>query len=283
MYEDWTFDHVGLVVKDIEKTFEYYQGMDMEVEKPPTTIDQKYKVAYLRKADLSLQFVQSLDANSRQTEFLQGHGEGIDHMCYIVSDLEKEKTKMAGLGIPVVKNNPEPEKDPLYDSALFDTRQGGISMLELRQLRSTADKSSILKETPARNWQFDHLAFVVNDIYKSLIFYMSLGFEVQLRARVKKGIPLAVFCRKGPVTLMFHGHNDWGQGKQFFNVHGEGVDHIAFNVNNIEEEAAKVSRMGFPLKGKIGSSPDAFRAFFETRKYGGVLLELAQVKMSLWW
>jgi methylmalonyl-CoA/ethylmalonyl-CoA epimerase len=283
MWEDWTFDHVGLVVKDIEKSFEYYQGMDTKVEKPVTVINQKYKVTYLRKADLSIQFVETSDANSSQMEFLQVHGEGIDHMCYIVNDLEKEKTKLAELGIPVLKNSAEPDKDPLYDSILFDTRQGGTSMLELRQLRKSPDKSVLSKETPAKNWQFDHLAFVVNDVHKSLVFYMSLGFEVQLRARVQKGVPLAVFCRKGPVTLMFHGHNDWGQGKQFFTAHGEGVDHIAFNVDNIEEEAAKVSRMGFPLKGKIGSSPDAFRAFFETRKYGGVLLELAQVKMSLWW
>ena len=86
-----------------------------------------------------------------------------------------------------------------------------------------------------------------------------------------------MFCRKGPVTLMFHNNNDWAPAKQFFDVHGEGADHLAFNVENIQEEAAKMSNLGFPVKGKVME-----RTFFETREYGGVTLELAQPKTSFW-
>jgi methylmalonyl-CoA/ethylmalonyl-CoA epimerase len=283
MFEDWTFHHVGLAVKDTEKTMAYYQVMDMQVEKPFFTVGNKYKVGCLRKADLSLQFVQTTDPNSRQADFLTKHGEGIDHMCYLVNDLEKEKAKMARLGIPLIKDEIDLEADPSYDIALFDTRQAGTIMTELRQLKAAPEKTLNPEKTVSNAWVFDHLAFVVDDVYKSLVFYLNLGFEVQLRSRVKKGIPVAVFCRKGPVTLMFHGYNDWGQGKQFHDLHGEGVDHIAFNVADIQKEAAGVVSQGFPMKGKIGESPDAFRAFFETRKLGGVLLELAQEKMSLWW
>lgn len=256
----------------------------MLVEQPVIKIGNKLKVCSLRKADLSLELCQSTDPQSWQAQFLNDHGEGIDHICYIVSDLEKEKANIAKLGISVVDTDLHPEESPDYDALLFDTRDGGTTMLELRQLSaSNVDKFDTVEEVAKDSWQFDHLAYVVSDVYKSLSFYMSLGFEVQLRCRVPKGVPVAAFCRKGPVTLMFHGHSDWKQGKQYFDVHGEGIDHIAFNVDNIEEEAAKISNLGFPLLGKIGSSPDAYRAFFETRKYGGLLLELAQVKMSLWW
>lgn len=280
MFEDWTFDHVGLVVKDACKTIEYYQAMNTPVAKLLHDTGGKYKTGSLRKGDLTLQFVQPM-MPSLQEEFLRIHGEGIDHMCYVVNDLEKERTKLIGMGISLVPAESYPRESD-YESILFETRQNGTIMLELRQKTGT---DLNVKNSLSNDWQFDHLAFVVDDVYKSLIFYMYLGFEVQLRSRVPKGVPVAAFCRKGPVTLMFHGHQDWHQGKLFYNTHGEGIDHIAFNVTGIEKEASILIKQGYPQKGKTTPDPEAYRAFFDTSRYGGVYLELTQPRNNagLWW
>jgi methylmalonyl-CoA/ethylmalonyl-CoA epimerase len=282
MWKDWQFDHVGLVVNDLEKTLDYYRTMGMVNEEPREMSKDKYKTGFLRRNDVVLEFCQPGAANSIQSEFMKNHGEGINHMCFLVNDLEKETADLMARGIPVIEKSQYPAAPHYSETVLFDTRHGGTILLELGQMPS-GEKKAASGAAANTDWQFDHLAFVVNNVRESLSFYLSLGFEVQLRARVPKGIPLAVFCRKGPVTLMFHGNNDWVQGKQFFEAHGEGVDHIAFNVNNIEEESAGLVRRGFPLKGKINPTADAVRAFYNTRTYGGVLLELAQPILSLWW
>jgi methylmalonyl-CoA/ethylmalonyl-CoA epimerase len=286
MWEEWILHHSGMVVRDIDKTMEYYQAMGWTVEQPAMKLENKYKMGYLHRGDLSLEFVQPLDAGSKQVEFLKNHGEGIDHACFIVNDLEKIKAELAAKGLhslPGFETAVSPEDTKIYNTALFDTREGGTIMLELRQLKEKSSSSPV--KTADDGWKFDHLAYVVNDAYKSLIFYLGLGFEVQTRlTATAKGMPLAIFMRHGgEQTMMVHDHTTWQQAKRFYDTHGEGIDHIGFNVANIQEEAAKVTKMGFPLMGKIMKGPDAYRAFFDTRKYGGVILELAQAILPFWW
>jgi len=117
MENDWKLTHVGLVVKDLDETIEFYQslGYDLRREvmervssnrtetygKPPgSTI--RHKSCFLGKGDFILEVIQPIEGESLQMEFSNRHGEGIKHIHFVVDDLDKEIAEMTEKGCPII-------------------------------------------------------------------------------------------------------------------------------------------------------------------------------------
>ncbi|MCK4791297.1 MAG: VOC family protein [Desulfobacteraceae bacterium] len=89
-------DHIGVVVKDIDKTVEFlsstwglgpweileYAPSDDELE-----IGEPYriKLAFASLGSARLELIQPLDGKSLWSEFLENKGEGIQHIAFMVS------------------------------------------------------------------------------------------------------------------------------------------------------------------------------------------------------
>lgn len=151
----------------------------MVSEEPKEISTDKYKTGYLCKTDLALEFCQPVASNSINSEFMKNHGEEINHMCYLVNDLEKGEINLVARGIPIIEKSQYLAEPKSKETVLFDTRHGGTILLELGQIPA-GDKKATSGATANMGWQFDQLAFVVNNLRESLSFYMALGFEVQL-------------------------------------------------------------------------------------------------------
>ena len=65
--------------------------------------------------------------------------------------------------------------------------------------------------------------------------------------------------------------------KEFLKNKGEGVHHIAYTVDDLEEETAKLAKKGIPVITRVyrGSTGAGF-AYFDIRKVGNVIIELIQ-------
>ncbi|MFC1899945.1 hypothetical protein ACFLXP_06460, partial [Chloroflexota bacterium] len=66
-----------------------------------------------------LQFNQPLEGESRQQDFLDNIGEGINHLAFVVD----ERTKLVGKGIPIMYE--------VEGNAYFDTREFGNVVIQL--------------------------------------------------------------------------------------------------------------------------------------------------------
>lgn len=100
---DLKFDHLAVVVKDIEKAVDYYSksfGLTFEEiaehALPPDVIYKgqpcpyTMKVTFAQMGLIRLELVQVVDGECIYTDFLKEHGEGVHHLGFEVADLEKE-------------------------------------------------------------------------------------------------------------------------------------------------------------------------------------------------
>ena len=136
-------------------------------------------------------------------------------------------------------------------------------MIELKQSSGASDIKQESSVPPGKDattkWKLHHVAYIVKDVVKTTAFFMYIGFEVQLIRAPKQ--PVAGFVRNGPLTWMFHGPNDWKQGKEYFDKHGEGIEHIAFDVEDLDKEIADMNKKGFIAEGQ---------SIINQRRYTGI-------------
>jgi methylmalonyl-CoA epimerase len=133
-----------------------------------------------------------------------------------------------------------------------------------------------------KNWKLHHIAVIVRDIDKAIEYYQSLGIakvgrEVEFpeeRPQIR-----AKFVEIGSVPIEFiqplHGETPY---KEFLDNQGEGVQHVAFAVDNLDEEMTKLVGKGVSVmvKGKAPAAFGAESAHFDTRQIGNFVIQLIQ-------
>ena len=94
-----------------------------------------------------------------------------------------------------------------------------------------------------------HLGVPTNDIEKTIAFYESLGFEVELRTVNEAANEQVAFLSLGNVTIETY------QNRAAAMKNGA-IDHIALDVDDIEQALLDVQALGYPaLEGTVQSLP----------------------------
>lgn len=133
---DWKFAHAGLIVRDCVATTAFYRELGFDVVVGPYVTPPKYpdnamssRVSFVGKGGMLLEIMEPLDGQWVIREFLDQHGEGVNHICFEVEDIEKERQRLEAMGFPVVYGFTVPLGTFMY----FDTRSRGNVLLELLQ------------------------------------------------------------------------------------------------------------------------------------------------------
>lgn len=126
----------------------------------------------------------------------------------------------------------------------------------------------------------DHIGIAVKDLQESLKFYegilglKSAGTEVVEEQKVK-----VAFMPLGDTELeLLESTSEDGAIAKFIAKNGEGVQHIAFKVDNIEAAIAEMKEKGIRMideKPRYGAG-GAQIAFCHPKSTNGVLIELCQ-------
>lgn len=142
--------HLGVVVRDIEKVVEHYESnFSCVFQTPPETgterirvvhhkgamfrgkpTDYGVKLAFTSVGPIYIEFIQPLEGAAIAKEFLETHGEGVQHVGLIVDDLQAELAKWGKLGFKILQQCQEPHH-PSWAYVDSDVK-GGI-MYELVQ------------------------------------------------------------------------------------------------------------------------------------------------------
>jgi len=133
MESNWKFNHIGAVVRDVDKAVEYYQSLGI-VDEATDRVTMEGKRAkligrFIHIGSLLIELWQPVRGETVQQEFLNSRGEGVNHIAFHVDDLDKEKDKLVEKGIPVVFS----VKDENGYMAYFDARKVGNILIELIQ------------------------------------------------------------------------------------------------------------------------------------------------------
>ncbi len=144
------------------------------------------------------------------------------------------------------------------------------------------------------NWKFHHVATIVKDMDEAVKYYESLGIfsmppEFMLDSSTYNyyenyGQPSGAgdktrmrFAQFGPFRIELVSPIAGAPiYREFQNDRGEGLHHIAFTVDNLEEETAKLTAKGVPVITKVRRANGTAFSYFDFRKIGGVVIELIQ-------
>jgi len=294
-------DQIGIVVEDVDKTVEYYTGTlglgqfhvrDVELKGlvyRGQTGDSLLRVAFLESGPVQIELIQVLAGETPHAAFLRDKGEGLQHLRSYVDDFDAAMAQLGTRGI-----------EPVWYAGALGTPAGfayvggeglGNTMLELIQARKEAqpapgsgDKTT--PSTPARLTPVKQVGLVVKDIQTTADYYTStLGvgpfkiIDVDMTGAILRGREVSTsikagFAWSGPLQIELiqpvEGHNIY---TEFLAARGEGLHHLAFDVDDMQDSLAGFSKAGIEPVFYQDYGVGAF-AYLDTDGTGGVLMEL---------
>lgn len=143
--------HVGIAVKDLDKAMEYYTSVfglgpfatevyDLESFVYRGKISRaRVKAAIAYSGPVFIELVQVLEGETVHTEFLREKGEGLQHVAFLVRNLDEKLKELAEAGIePVMRLRIPIEAPPGAGSAQPGTPKN--TRLELTEVYLNSDK-----------------------------------------------------------------------------------------------------------------------------------------------
>ena len=97
-------DHIGIIVKDLEKAKQFYINVlglkqGQEDEYMP---NYKCKIAFFPCGDTELELIAPTEADSVYGKYIEEYGEGIHHVAFKVDDIESALAEMKAKNIKLV-------------------------------------------------------------------------------------------------------------------------------------------------------------------------------------
>ena len=214
MKSDWEFDHVGLVVSDLDEILTYYPsigiGVDIgplspnatrpvpgspEEEPPPTSMtvygephvpSQKPVTSGRVAVNRIIENIQmgSLviecilgrpDGNGMNDDYFRDNGEGISHVCYNVPDPESETVALIEKGAGTVMSLEQEGR--IVENYLETGRYGRIwfSFRPPAEERHKAWQAHNRAHPLVSDWKFRGMGVATRDLDKAAEYYRHLG------------------------------------------------------------------------------------------------------------
>jgi methylmalonyl-CoA/ethylmalonyl-CoA epimerase len=134
--------HIGLAVKDCDQTAELYsrlfgiefaiddydmtKGKYFNVEGKPETA--RFRAAFGQAGAVAIELVEVIEGETPHTKFLGRHGEGLQHLCFYVDDMQETMARLEDAGIRAILDY---EFETVYDGKRSRIQEVYLSTNEL--------------------------------------------------------------------------------------------------------------------------------------------------------
>ncbi len=100
-------DHVGIVVRDLERALEFYRdALGLEVAPAEAVASQRVTITDVALAGARLELLQADDADSPVGRFLGRRGPGLHHITLAVDDLSVTLARLRARGVRLIDETP---------------------------------------------------------------------------------------------------------------------------------------------------------------------------------
>ncbi|MDD5018640.1 MAG: VOC family protein [Eubacteriales bacterium] len=119
MVDGSNFAQIGIVVKDMDQAVKYYEEVlgvgpftvrfesdTKEVYYYGEKTEQQLKIAMCQYGSMVIELIEVKGGNSVHLDFLKEKGEGVDHLGFVVKDLEKTLEECRKKGFEVIEYVP---------------------------------------------------------------------------------------------------------------------------------------------------------------------------------
>ncbi len=99
--------HVGVVVRDIDRSLAFYRDtLGLPVHKLETIDDQGVRAALLALGDSEIELLQPVVADNGVARYLERRGEGLHHVCFEVDSIESEVEALKSRQVELIDQEP---------------------------------------------------------------------------------------------------------------------------------------------------------------------------------
>lgn len=102
-----TLDHIGIAVRSLEAA-SIYAALGLTVDHVETVESQGVRTAFLSVGDSNLELLEPTGPQSSVAKFIEKRGEGIHHLCFRVSDIERHLRELQEKGFRLINEHPVP-------------------------------------------------------------------------------------------------------------------------------------------------------------------------------
>ena len=301
--------HLGWVVKDIEKTVAWWSNIGLghvSIEQEHTLENTYYRGkpaditvrwGWAQLGRVGIEIFQPHKGYSAYDEYLEKHGEGIQHLAFAQTSVEQLESRVASLeklGVGVQMRGTFRNGEGVF--VYMDTEPVGGVVMELvydpnyvRNLGRPAPSPPKGQLPPFG--EICQYALCTFDADRVCDFYHRLGFPDNGIDRDKKGL-LRRYRGKELDIRMNAGWSKFGNTEleilqptreysfydEFLEKHGEGFNHIAFAVDDMDAAVTALKSRGVEIcqdgawgnKDKVGGR----FAYADTDAHGGLTFEL---------
>ena len=121
---NWNFLGVGILIKDLKNTFDYYLDLGFsEIPNPKNINYPNLQSNQVKVGPIIFEFFEPSESHPIHNKILMERGEGISDLVFLVDDLEAEKIKLLNRGTNLLDSN--------ETFAIFDTRKEGNTLIRL--------------------------------------------------------------------------------------------------------------------------------------------------------
>ncbi len=100
-------DHIGIAVKDLAAAIKFYEEMlGLKATGTEVVEEQKVRVAFLPTGDSEVELLESTSPDGPIAKFIEKNGEGIQHIAFLVDNLEEKLVELKNKGIRLIDEKP---------------------------------------------------------------------------------------------------------------------------------------------------------------------------------
>lgn len=276
--------HVGLVVKDLEKAVKTYEelfGFKATDFRNDQGKGYQLDARIMMPNRAWLHLVQNWNPESRVNQFLEKHGESIEHIALETTDIEEEVAYLRSIGVPIYQDKIFKAADG-YEAFVYPEDGIGFTV-ELIQPHPTSSYWEPEKVSNPNLAGLQHIGVAVKDVKAATEKFEKL-FRVKadgLRTDQHHGTQKDMKIELGNDRMWLHlveSTDPENRVTQFMEKHGEGLEHLAIEVHDIRRAVKRVQKAGVPLyQNKIYlDREDGFEAFVYPEYNHGVTIELIE-------
>ena len=301
-------NQIAFVVRDIEQASEAFAKLlgiptpkwfltgDRDVSKvvfrgKPT--DSRSKLVFLNTPTVQIELIEPDLEPGTMREFLDTVGEGIHHIAFDVDSIKERLPVFEGNGFPLLQSGEFTSSNGRY--VYVDTLNSHKTLMELlesAETRDTAPNTDIFTPLLGSN-KVEQLAIVVRDLDAAADAYCKLlGVEKppviqsgpsELTQVIFEGKPTEadskyMFINTPLLQLeLIEPGDSPSTWKNHLETYGEGVHHISFVVNDMEEKMKLLEDMGYPViqRGNFWNGKGRY-AYMDTSSTYKVIIELLE-------
>lgn len=120
-------EHIGIAVKDLTTAIAHYEKvLGLKCYATEEVKDQKVKTAFFKIGETKLELLESTAPDGPIGKFIEKRGEGIHHIAFAVTDLEKQLAEANSKEVALIDNTPRKGAEGLKIAFLHPKSTHGV-------------------------------------------------------------------------------------------------------------------------------------------------------------